>query len=52
MLHQHLNKDFGRIREVVVGPDNFLYLLTSNQDGHGLPTSADDQIIRINPEKL
>jgi glucose/arabinose dehydrogenase len=51
-LRRHLNKNFGRLRDVVVGPDNLLYLLTSNRDGRGAATVDDDQIIRINPEKL
>ena len=52
ILSRHLNRRFGRLRDVVIGPDNFLYLLTSNRDGRGVPTANDDQIIRINPEKL
>jgi len=51
-LRRHLNKNFGRLRDVVVGPDDFLYLLTSNLDGRGVPTANDDQIIKINPKKL
>lgn len=51
-LRRHLNENFGRLRDVVVGPDNFLYFLTSNRDGRGMPTAEDDQIIRINPKKL
>ena len=51
-LRRHLNKNFGRLRDVVVGPDNFLYILTSNRDGRAIPTSDDDLLIRINPEKL
>ncbi|MEE8401398.1 MAG: PQQ-dependent sugar dehydrogenase [Candidatus Hydrothermarchaeaceae archaeon] len=51
-LQPHLNGKFGRIRDVVASPDNFLYILTNNRDGRGIPTSGDDQIIRINPEKL
>ncbi len=52
ILRRHLNRNFGRLRDVAVGPDNLLYILTSNQDGRGVPTADDDQIIRINPEKL
>lgn len=51
-LRRHLYKNFGRLRDVVVGPDNFLYLLTSNRDGRGVPTGNDDQLIKINPKKL
>ncbi len=51
-LYRHLVRNFGRLRAVVVGPDNSLYLLTSNRDGRGVPTADDDQIIKINPEKL
>ena len=41
--------EFGRIRDVVTGPDGFMYLLTSNQDGRGTPIKNDDRIIRIVP---
>lgn len=51
-LRRHLERNFGRIRAVVTGPDTFLYLLTSNRDGRGVPTADDDQIIRIDPGKL
>lgn len=51
-LLRYLHKKFGRLREVVVGPDKFLYLLTSNLDGRGFPTGNDDQLIKINPEAL
>lgn len=39
--------DFGRIREVTMGPDGYLYFTTSNQDGRGVPASNDDRIFRI-----
>lgn len=51
-LKSHFNKEFGRIRTVVLGPDNMLYVTTSNRDGRGSPTEDDDRIIRINPELL
>jgi quinoprotein glucose dehydrogenase len=38
---------FGRLRDAVVGPDNALYVLTSNRDGRGSPTGDDDRIIKI-----
>ena len=41
--------DFGRLRDVATGPDGFLYILTSNQDGRGNPNPNDDKILRIMP---
>ncbi|HUQ84764.1 MAG TPA: PQQ-dependent sugar dehydrogenase [Candidatus Limnocylindrales bacterium] len=51
-INTHLNDKFGRIRDVVVGPDNMLYITTSNRDGRGDRQSGDDKIISINPAKL
>ncbi|MBF8249463.1 MAG: Quinoprotein glucose dehydrogenase [Candidatus Levybacteria bacterium] len=51
-LIPHLKGEIGRIREVVVGPDNLLYITTSNRDGRGIPDATDDKIIRVNPAKL
>ena len=41
--------EFGRIRDVVVGPDGALYLATSNRDGRGDPRPGDDRIVRLAP---
>ena len=51
-LTEHFKNEFGRVRDVVLGPDNLLYVLTSNTDGRGIPSGDDDKIIRINPEKF
>ncbi len=51
-LSRHLVKKYGRIRAVRVGPDNMLYISTSNQDGRGTVHDGDDKIIRINPDSL
>ena len=40
---------FGRLRDVIQGPDGFLYFSTSNQDGRGSPSAEDDRILRIVP---
>ena len=45
-----LDGTFGRIRDVVAGPDGYLYLCTSNRDGRGNPTATDDRIVRLVPE--
>lgn len=48
--HEKLFQDeFGRLRDVQTGPDGYLYILTSNQDGRGIPSINDDRIIRIVP---
>ena len=49
---EHFKGEYGRIREVITGPDGMLYITTSNQDGRGSPASADDRIIRIDTKKL
>lgn len=51
-LKRHLYQQYGRIRTVKVGPDGWLYLLTSNRDGRGRVQVGDDKIIRLNPASL
>lgn len=46
-----LFEDFGRIREVAVGPDGALYFSTSNRDGRGDPAASDDRIFRWTGDK-
>lgn len=43
---------FGRLRDVAVGPDGFLYFMTNNRDGRGFPRPGDDKIYRIAPFNL
>ena len=52
VLSSHFKEQFGRIRDVIVGPDGFLYISTSNQDGRGKPVEGDDKIIRINHDQF
>lgn len=42
---------YGRIRDVVEGPDGSLYFLTNNRDGRGTPQAGDDRIYIIVPRK-
>jgi glucose/arabinose dehydrogenase len=46
-FERHWVREFGRLRDVVEGPDGALYVLTSNRDGRGKPASEDDRVLRI-----
>lgn len=41
----------GRVRDVVEGPDGFIYFTTSNQDGRGTVQPGDDKVYRLVPEE-
>jgi len=40
------SNQFGRLRDVELGPDGAYYILTSNRDGRGQPGEGDDKILR------
>jgi glucose/arabinose dehydrogenase len=44
-----LDGTYGRLRDVVSGPDGYLYFCTNNRDGRGTPMSGDDRVMRIVP---
>ena len=46
-IQEHYKGAFGRIRTVLLGPDNMLYLTTSNRDGRGIARPGDDAVVRI-----
>lgn len=52
ILAENLKGEFGRIRDVVAGPDDMLYITTSNRDGRGTPQDLDDRIIKVDPKTL
>jgi len=41
---------YGRLRNIVQGPDSLLYLLTSNRDGRGSVRPGDDKLLRLTPK--
>jgi glucose/arabinose dehydrogenase len=49
-LETWLEHQFGRLRDVVEGPDGALYILTSNRDGRGSPSPDDDRVLRLTVE--
>lgn len=40
---------YGRLRDIIQGPDGFLYFATNNRDGRGSPVAEDDRILRVVP---
>jgi glucose/arabinose dehydrogenase len=42
---------YGRLRDVLVAPNGDIYIATSNRDGRGSPTDADDRIIQLTPKR-
>jgi glucose/arabinose dehydrogenase len=48
-LRAHFRNEYGRLRAVVLGPENQLYVTTSNTDGRGSIQKNDDKILLISP---
>lgn len=47
VLERHFERQYGRLRDIVEGPDGALYLATSNRDGRGRPNAGDDRLLRL-----
>jgi hypothetical protein len=46
-VETYFKGEYGRLRDVVEGPDGALYLATSNKDGRGRPNAGDDQLLKL-----
>jgi glucose/arabinose dehydrogenase len=46
-LERWFYQSYGRLRDVAVGPDGGIYILTSNRDGRGSPRSGDDKVLKL-----
>lgn len=44
-----LEKEYGRLRAIAVGPDGLVYLTTSNRDRRGVAMDGDDRVLRLTP---
>jgi glucose/arabinose dehydrogenase len=44
---RYITGQYGRLRDVVQGPDGALYILTNNTDGRGTLRPGDDRILRL-----
>ncbi len=51
-VERYLHQQFGRLRNVVEGPDGRIYIAVSNQDGRGDPLTEDDRIIVLTQEEI
>ncbi len=48
VFHEKLyDSEFGRLRDVLTGPDGALYVVTNNTDGRGSQRPSDDRILRL-----
>jgi len=45
--YEKMDINFGRLRDVIEGPDGLIYFSTSNRDGRGNPREGDDKIYRF-----
>ena len=46
------DEEYGRLRDIIQGPDGLLYFTTSNRDGRGNPEFGDDRVLRVAPLTL
>jgi glucose/arabinose dehydrogenase len=47
LVETYYHRTLGRLRDLTVGPDGYLYICTSNTDGRGNPVQGDDVIVKV-----
>ncbi|MDO7882830.1 PQQ-dependent sugar dehydrogenase [Salinibacterium soli] len=47
VIQEHFTEQFGRIRDIVPGPDGSLWFATNNTDGRGTMRAGDDRILQF-----
>jgi len=47
LSYEKMDINFGRIRDVIEGPDGLIYFSTSNRDGRGQVRDGDDKVYRF-----
>jgi len=45
--HAVFTGEYGRLRDVVPGPDGTVWVLTNNTDGRGSPSDGDDRLLQL-----
>lgn len=43
----YFSGEFGRLRDVVPGPEGSIWAITNNTDGRGTPSAGDDRLVQI-----
>jgi glucose/arabinose dehydrogenase len=51
-VERYMHMEFGRLRNVLEGPDGKIYVAVSNQDGRGDPLTQDDRIIAFTQDEI
>jgi len=49
---QFFSGKYGRLRNIIIGHDKYLYLCTNNRDGYGTAVYDDDRILKIDPSNF
>ncbi|HXD60785.1 MAG TPA: PQQ-dependent sugar dehydrogenase, partial [Lacisediminihabitans sp.] len=44
---EYFANEYGRIRDVIPGPDGTIWMLTNNTDGRGSPQPGDDKLLQV-----